>query len=176
MRRLAATVIVAGTLVAVWAPPASAAKVGTITPVDECTVQDPTTGIYTAWYGYENTGTVASQIKAGTGQNHVLGTVEQPEPETFEPGVHAHVFSIDTTSGYSGWVLDGDSAYADYSAAGACAQASLPVTDGGLSLLLVGFGVMVPLGAYALSRQRRRTYASLAPAGRGPRTVSVGEG
>jgi hypothetical protein len=92
-----------------WSTPCTSvppAPTGSVTPIAEC-VADLGGGHYRAFFGYNNANSSTPNIAIG-GHNKVTpGPVDKGQPNTFLPGRHKKVFSVEFTGGYRTWEIKG---------------------------------------------------------------------
>ena len=160
--RLLAVVPLAGALLGALALPAAAAPPPRLTPTGAC-VWNNGDGTYTGVFGWSNTGGAGSvpigannQVYVGTSQANYTSAATQPQPTTFAGNTTvASAFSVTFPSGEgTAWLLDGT--YSSlFSTSTACNTNPVDVINDG-PLALIGFALLVPAGAYFLSRPSTR--------------------
>jgi hypothetical protein len=159
--RLLAVVPLAGALVGALALPAAAAP-AKLTPTGAC-VWNNGDGTTTAVFGWKNTGGAGSvaigpnnQVYVGTSQANYTSAATQPQPTTFAANTtvaSAFTVTFPSTEG-AAWLLNGT--YASlFSTSTACSTNPVDVINDG-PLALIGFALLVPAGAYFLSRPSTR--------------------
>ena len=111
-------------------PTASAAA--SVTPSVECVTSDSSTGTYTAYFGYDNTGSLPVFIALGDSNLVSPGDPFQGQPETFNVGNYPQVFSStwdpSVVSGVT-WFFNGDTATATASSPTCTSGVTSPASD-----------------------------------------------
>lgn len=161
LARLLAVVPVAGALLGALALPAAAAPPPKLTPVVGC-AWDNGDGTFTGVFGYTNTGGAGSvavgpenQVYVGHSSSNYWTAGVQPQPTTFVTGTKANAFVVDfPADGGAAWVLNG-SYDAVTATSAACQTSPVDVINDG-PLAIIGFALLVPAGAYLLSRPSTR--------------------
>jgi len=161
---------------------AASSAAGTITPFVDCVVQNTTTGVDVAYFGYDDTESDSLNVAVGDSNEFLPGDPYQEQPTAFTPGVLPAVVAVEfdpvivqTVS----WILEGTQAVAS-TASPACTDAvtspASGLTDTGATLN----GVVLPGGedttyefAYGTSATALNTDTAVTDAGSGTQSTLV---
>jgi hypothetical protein len=103
-----------------------------VVPLVDCVQTNPTTGFVTAYFGYNNTGSVQYFIPLGSANTVTPGTPFQGQPETFNVGNYPMVFKAvydPTLFDSVMWLLNGYTASASTSSPQCSLGATSPASD-----------------------------------------------
>jgi hypothetical protein len=152
---LAAVIAVAGLVAA----PAPASALSSVKPLLDCVVQNGD-GSWTAIFGYDNPNESAVTIPVGPKNEFGPKEYGQPQPTSFEPGLHRGVLSITVTGGRDPeWDLDGTKVEARADSTPVCPSSTELPEEGngtGPAIALAAAGVV---GAVLARRANRRARA-----------------
>jgi hypothetical protein len=155
---------------------AASSAAGTITPFVDCVVQNTTTGLDVAYFGYDDTESGSLNVAVGDSNEFIPGDEYQNQPTVFTPGVLQTVVAVEfdpTIIQSISWILEGNQAEAS-AASPACTDAvtspASELTDTGATLN----GVVLPGGedttyefAYGTSATSLGTDTAVTDAGSG---------
>jgi len=122
--RIAALATGALVIVPILGASASADTAGAVTPFLDCVSQDPATGDYTAYFGYNSSFTTQQDIPVGEDNQIFPGNPTQGQPTVFNPGNYPRAFEVTfdpVIVPEISWILSGTEADA-YTSATACAD------------------------------------------------------
>jgi len=157
--RLLAVVPLAGVALGALALPAAAAATK-VTSVGQC-VWNNGDGTYTGVFGYTSTAAVTipvganNQVYVGHSSSNYWTAGVQPQPTNFIKGTVTSAFTVNfPADGGAAWSINGgyDSLMATDVA---CSTSPVDVISDG-PLAIIGFALLVPAGAYFLSRPSTR--------------------
>ena len=178
--RLTVVAALAGGMPVLSAAASSAA--GTITPFVDCVVQNTTTGVDVAYFGYDDTESESLNVGVGDFNEFLPGDPDQGQPTTFNPGVFQTVVAVEfdpVIIPSVSWIVEGTAAVATADSP-ACTDAvtspASALTDTGATLN----GVVLPGGedttydfAYGTSASSLGTDTTVTDAGSGTQGTLV---
>jgi len=178
--RLTAVAALAGGMPVLTATASSAA--GTITPFVDCVVQNTTTGVDVAYFGYNDTESGSTTIAVGDLNEFIPGDPYQGQPTAFAPGVLQTVATVEfdpVIVPAVSWILNGTQAVASTDSPACTDAVTSPasgLTDTGATLN----GVVLPGGqdttyefAYGTSATSLSTDTPVTDAGSGTQGTLV---